>query len=741
LTDDEATVSSETPAAVRYVDLVLGGWRPREAAFQLAASLGVDLGRCDRSEPAETDLAMSVGEVDVGAQGDPLVNQAWEDACRIAAALPASAVVVVLPPRFDLPLRADNEWFFYFLRRLGRSIIVVGEEPTMRFVDKSPFERRRSVVLPEWDIDPDQIGVQPMRLLRLFPGLLPRAVARTAGLTDNDVLPIPIGKDHFLVPISYRDQDPRESAFDFDALEDIEAGDEGFRAIAQSYCTSHFADVAALTELGLRHFRSGSRDLARDLVQRARSVARDPAIVASAEVALLEMSLFERRFAEVVTAPSLSPRAAAPDRERLQRLKSWARLGLADLSGVPESVGTLLRRLGHEDAIDAGSVLQLDGIAGARLTHGDIEGALSVGRSVAAALAHAGKRADPRLVYANAMNLIKIYARQGDLGALSREIDRAFDTSLGARSAGDILLMNFLRAKAEGAPTSPTAAACRLRAGLVWLCHEPREGLGRDAVEAILGADKADRPGIENEISAALADALAESWPQITSALAERVPAVCPISNLPAMAPRRLYAGPGAAGLWTSDTIAMPAPAPSRAWLTKLVCAVLEKICPPFAAVDGGTISTDTNLGIDVPASRDEALSVALRLGVEDLYFGEERTRLDPGTCERLSGDLEVRLSPIVSAATVSGDGLIVTFKRSLPEAVLFDEEARLIAPLCKGERFRLRTLPIVTDGRPLAEVETSLRRLEAARIVRLDVRPASDSSRSKASNRSGAAR
>ena len=168
----------------------------------------------------------------------------------------------------------------------------------------------------------------------------------------------------------------------------------------------------------------------------------------------------------------------------------------------------------------------------------------------------------------------------------------------------------------------------------------------------------------------------------------------------------------------------MPA-SPPRARLSRLACAALARICPPFAEVGGGTFASDANLGVDIPATRDEALSAALRLGVETLCYGEERIRLDAGTRANLLPDLDVRLSPIVSGVEDSADaGAVVSFKRYLPEKALGEEEARLVAPLRSGDRLRLRTIPMMADGQSIAEVESKLRKLEAEHIVRLDVRP-----------------
>lgn len=716
--------SSDLPTGIHYVDLALGSWRPREAARQLGVSLGIELDLSVYDVPPDSDLAFAAATADVDAGSDPLVTNAWQDACHIAAALPADVVVVVFAPQYDLPLRADNEWFFHFLRRLDRAIVVAGSEPKMRAVEKSPFEPRRNIVLPQWRPLPDGMDADSIRLLRLFPGLLPRQIAEAAGLGRAMLSLISVGGDYLLVPTACRDRDPRDCPFEFDALEDLENEDEGFKAFAQTYCTNQFADVAGLTDLGKRHFFSGSRDLGRDLVARAHSIAPDPAWLARTEILLLEMSLFERRFSEVVSAPQLSPRFPPAEKEKLRYLKHCAQLELGDLSSAPEFVAASLRRLRDTDRIDTADLVRLNSIVRARHAVGDFDGAVTLGHSVAAALAHGGASVDQRFVYANAVSLAGLYAVRGDFPALQREIDRAFSPTLGARSASDILLMNVLRAKAESDQTTEAAAALWLRAGLAWLSLEPLDAIGRDAAEAIVGVGMVNRSRLDSEVSAVLADALTQSWPDIASTPPGRLPEVFPSSVRSANAPRHMYAGPGAAMLWTNETMTAPPPVPERARLIRLVCAAIARLCPPFAVINGGSISADANLGTDIPAVRSEALSVALRLGVQDFCFGDERLKFDAEGRGRLAVECEVRLSPIVSAVTDSAAGLVISFKRYLPNVVLAGADARLVEPLRTGDCIRLTTLPILADGQSLLVAEEKLRILEAKHIVRIEIRP-----------------
>jgi hypothetical protein len=162
---------------VWYVDLILGAWRPREAARQLAADLGISLKPLHGDDPDRAVMTTGPRSIDVEAGGDPTIATAYDDAGRIATELPAGAVVIVLTPRFGLPMRAENEWFFLYLRRDGTSVAAVGDEPPASEIGKALFERRRALTAPEAKVDPAALSADQRRVLRFFPGLLPRVLA------------------------------------------------------------------------------------------------------------------------------------------------------------------------------------------------------------------------------------------------------------------------------------------------------------------------------------------------------------------------------------------------------------------------------------------------------------------------------------------------------------------------------------------------------------------------------------
>ncbi|HET7717946.1 MAG TPA: hypothetical protein VFK86_20145, partial [Bauldia sp.] len=308
------------PETYRYVDLTLGAWRPREAAMQLAAIVGVALAPGLDADPAASPIGTGRRGIDAAAVGDPIAFLAHDDAKRIVAALPAAATIVVLAPRHGRGLGTLNDWLFFYLRRMALALVVVGDEPAA-VMARSAFERRAGVEAPPIGGPLAAFTGDQQRLLRFFPGLLPKAIAERFALDPAAAALVPVGPAHYLIPPAYRDSDPALSASALDAMEAAEVLDDGLRALAQTFCTAHFADSAALAGLAAAAFRSGEIDLARELAARARNVARDPTAAASADLLRQEIRLHQRRFAEILATPEPSRRAPADVRGRLAAVR------------------------------------------------------------------------------------------------------------------------------------------------------------------------------------------------------------------------------------------------------------------------------------------------------------------------------------------------------------------------------------------------------------------------------------
>ena len=551
-----------TPAADvrRHVDLTLGAWRPQEAATQLAATLGIALRPGLPSDPSTSPITIGRRGIDVGAVGDAIAFLAHDDARRIAAALPAAATIVVLAPRHGRGIGTLNDWLFFFLRRSALSLVVIGDEPATAMA-RSAFERRRGVDPPPAGRAIAEFPPEQQRLLRFFPGLLPRTIAERFAIDPAAAALIPVGAADFLIPPGYRDTDPASAAPALDAMEEVEALDGGLKALAQTFCTAHFADSAALRALASSAFHAGEIDLARELATRARNVARDPAAAAAADLIRQEIRLHQRRFTEILATPEPSRRAPQPLRAGLATVRLRAGLERGERNSAPAGLGPVISRLTTGGA-DPDDVHLLSLHIGARIAAGEGAGVAELAEQVATA---AGQTGDERLVFLAAINQAVLARGNGDAAAGRRALARAFATSDGTRSLAEIVAMNALLAQAEDDPASGAARNAWLRAGLAWLAFESVEAFPASSVDALLGTASVPRTQLDQSVSEAIANALEKGSPGLASAVDKN--ALLPVIRLPApgeIVPTRLIGAPGASVLWAPRRMEGPSASPAR---------------------------------------------------------------------------------------------------------------------------------------------------------------------------------
>ncbi|MCB1485884.1 MAG: hypothetical protein KDJ88_00330 [Bauldia sp.] len=709
---EEETRGEEEPGKVRTIDLVLGAWRPREAATQLAAALAVKL-------PEARHPASEAEEIDSAAIGDTGILYAHEAARRIARVLPAqNGVVALLTPRFGLPLRSDNEWFFHFLKRFGIAIAIIGPDPRLTSIAPSIFERRGGIPEPGLGGGAGSLPEEKRRLLRFFPGLLPRVLAAERDIAIGAAFLVPVGTEHFLIPPAWRDTDPAAASLDLDAMAELGDGDDGMAAFAERHCTAHFADSAKLRALSQRFERAGSMDIAVELAERARHVARDPEAMALADIRRQELNRRMGRFEAMADQPPASRRASEAARFRLDRLRVRGAIGTGGAAGHDGGLAPLVARLHSAEALSAEEIIILDDHAAARTaTEPDL--ALERAEAVRDALA-ASPEADRRLVFRNAMTLARLHGARGEADAARRALERAFATSRGIRSLGEVVEMNVRLALAGSEATAPAARLAWLRAALAWLAFDPPEAAPDGVVRALLG-DRDDhvRARFDIDISDAIADRLEAAWPDLKAVPGGEYPAVR------AMAaddrPRRMVGGPGAVIGMAEASSVSPVYVRARVRLLRLAEAALATLCPAFPRSAGGVWLVDANLGLDIPATREEALSAALRTRTDELVFGEETIALDAGARTRHIGRLVAGRAPAVISIAASDGGELCRFGRHRPDVALTAEQTETLAPLLDNPRMALGPLAVIL-GRTASDTERRLREVEALGPIRLDI-------------------
>jgi hypothetical protein len=499
-------------------------------------------------------------------------------------------------------------------------------------------------------------------------------------------------------------------------------------AIAESFCTAYFADPQALVVLSRTAEQAGSIDIARELAERARLVARQPDDVVIAETRRVEVALAECRYADVAAIAEPSRRAAAEPKDRLRRLRTIGQVRAGALAAAERPLAVLLSRLEGSERLDADDLLLLADVAETRRATGDLGGAFALAAKIENALSR-DPRHDRRVAFTAALTLARIHRLRGDVRDYREAVARAYAMSRGGRTLHDVIEMNVWETQGDRDPKTPLVRLAWLRAGLAWLAIEPSEGLARSAVLAILGKE-APRWQIDIDISDALGHALDAAWPELAGATRPRFPVIraLPSATSGSQSPRgsedalpkMMLAGEGAGVLWSPAGGSGVANTRARQHLIRLVLAGLATLQPRIGTIDSGTLFVDSNLGIDIPRSHAEALSVALRNRVRDFVFAGDTITLDDELRAHFAGDLTVSIAPLVADINDYEDGSEVAFHRQLPPRFLSPVEVRLIEPLRDRQGLALKVLA-ERLGKNLAEAEMEARRLEADRVIRLD--------------------
>jgi hypothetical protein len=211
LVGEAAAVDTVTTAATTFwTDLAMGAWSVGHAAHEIATQLGVDLAGPDDG----ADANIINRNVDREARGDGTLIASFDAARRIAAAMPKDGSIIVVRPRFGLPLRTDNRALLRYLVQLGIDVRctpragtphdatdlpelvrahpgLIGTDPNSRwtFSCRSGSTRRQSA--PKIDADRSTCGIRgrgcpAVRLLPVSWFALGRGVTATGGGRASD---------------------------------------------------------------------------------------------------------------------------------------------------------------------------------------------------------------------------------------------------------------------------------------------------------------------------------------------------------------------------------------------------------------------------------------------------------------------------------------------------------------------------------------------------------------------------
>jgi hypothetical protein len=709
-------------------DLSLGAWRSHAVAAEWEAQLGLPPATVStRTGPTREmhSYAEIVGAgVDAESTGSRSVLDAVERAERMARAVRGQrAVLLVVAPRFGAGWEEENE---HFLRALcarldpaDRVVLVAsgGEEP----------------VLPEgwsvaWEEAPaaESSGASPASAAVLLPGVFFPNVAATIEGVGGVTVPLPGGL--LLVGPEHRRDPDACGRLEYDRLAEALQGNEELYAWAQYHGNNLYLDTEFVAAQAWKHFAAGSPGIGLRLLMRCIDLARTPLERARWQAQAQGMCISLMRFEEAASFVAPPPSVPARLRGFLAQAKGW---GLV-MGKKPEGAGPFLEEAHQLLMQDAGareSLYLLNITALYRFKQGDLDGALSLEKRIereAAALRDGEGRParDYRLEYVNFINQARVYRHRGELDESARYYERAFDTTRGLRSDGDIVYVNVCRAMSGARQRRPeTALLAWVRAALCWVASPAPEAMSPRVLRAI--APEVDRhsPDLVERVCAALVRHLDSAWAQArgdTHSPGTRAREVLPVAVRAddLWEEQGLTFAAGAPGWCVLRTRAVPRelyPTPAhrrlRAWLASWV----EHEMGEPLQLEG--FAVDTGLGDDIPAALPSFVEMCMRLGVPSGRFGLVPVELEGPRRRVLEQSYLLELAPGLAALSLDEPPRLASFKRCRSSRPLEDGEAALLrriaanGPTCVAE---------LGAGEELAAVLALARRLEQARILRI---------------------
>lgn len=469
----------EVPVAnTLVVDFSLGGWRPRQAATELAQQLGMSMPvRLESSDHPISDprdnsdwQAEIVGRgIDEEAAGRRTVRNAFADAHHIGNAIKVAGLsrIIILAARFALPMREEDLFFIHFLSRCFAETSVVR-------IEAPPSEPSLCGLFP---------ALIPSELLVELPGNVDCSSLR-AGLSLAD----PFGRPD--IKSTPKHLFGQLSGFCTDEW-------------VQAYCAVHghnlFANTPALVACGASAHAAGSADLATSLLARAYDCGKSPAERALALSRLQGARISRGDFSAAANAPPTGRAAPVVLTNYIDQMRAWGQT----MSGRAKEACAVLEPLASELSAKSDpsvyDLYMLNIAALNRLRRGDIDGAEHLERLILAR--RTSGKSDPRLAYINWLNLSRLSRRRGDAMQARVEFRRAFAAFYGTYSAWEFLHLTILEAMAAES-LNEVAGEVWLRAALLWLCEPTPEAIPR----RILGTLFGPHPATDTQAFHAIAD-------------------------------------------------------------------------------------------------------------------------------------------------------------------------------------------------------------------------------------------
>lgn len=682
-------------------DLTLGSWRGHWVGLEFSRQLGIAPPSDSRpvpgtvTDPIQTANSAVARLIDIETEGDRSVLAAHAAASAVADAAVAQSVkaCLVLGPSTARDWMREDIWLLRFLARDDRLDVAIAvperaEAPALDVVwaempkIEAPTPRSvpcRDVAVP--GLCPPQAGAAPhvpaIPMLGGWALLLPEA--RDSQVPEADTDPWLAAYRQMRLPARDRN------------VPIVVAG------ASQCFAEGGFRQAVTL----LDSLKDGALD--------AETQARVEARAQSMRIACLD-------FAAAAESPDPDP--ALPDdlRRDLSATKAW---GLV-MSGQPDRADALFaqaRALSQPSAQDPLWLYLMNISALAKFRTGQIDEAFTFEHEIEQALS-TYERPDWHLQYINSINLARLHRASKQLTQSVSYYRKAFQINQGLRSDSDQIYLNVCQAGLEEAQGADMRALLAwLRAALHWLAMPVPEALAPRVARAMSGVEDDPVSSVSAYLQAKIARLVAGMDGPIAK-IAGDGPTNAPRFQRPAGVGLTGAVAVGGPGWGVMISPAGPGAARTdQRTLARTVAGLMSCLAPGAPSFANTVITVDGCFGTELPTSKADLFSAALRLRCDDMLYDGDRISLGADIVHAALRAGTVSPGQGIDQLFRDGGSLIVTFRRSRPTMRLDGEDARLLECALGGASIEdiVRALDI-----PPEDVIARARGLEPGGLLRV---------------------
>ena len=688
-------------------DLAWGTTRAQHVARELYAQCGLAWPATtshvreiawDQGPQTLTYRSLISDGIDAEAKGDRQTLLAFELASRLwehLAGAPATRILIIMPEpgaHWD----QENQYFIYFLgealRESQHGLFLVASHS-----DHAPLpEHWRLRWLNDWKEREQEVVLEKDGLV--VPGILDKEMLSQLGMemavTGSKLWPLSNGC--FLLSPAWRPKLAGLSRFVFDRLAKALDGPQWMRAWAFVHGNNYFHDSKFTAAVAAQNFAEGGIEIGLRQLQRAvdcESQLLDKAVL-SCQLQGLRISVGKFQDAAEATLPSNS--LPVEIRAVLLQGIGWGKLMTKQAAAAMDC---FQKAAPDFDELIAGgaigeSMYFRNIYALSHLHAGDWEGAFRIEKQIESDR-QLMEAPDDCLEYINSINIARLLKYRKRYEEAEEYFLRAFQTTLGLRSYGDLIFTNVtLGNLQQDAGNLSQAFPYFFRAALHWLGNPVPEAVNKRVIDAILGRG-ARKKGEETELVAAqLALKLRETAPalyDLPQGGAEASQILPVFENTEALCrPSRqngqvmgLQIPHG--GIFLSDIPGVPALlGPRHTELAAEAWRIIQDhmAMPPFQV---RSVLVDQGLWTELPLTTKALAEACLRLKVERLCDAGGLLKLKSMEEHVAAGHAWLVLSPGISRMEVEEGGMRLHFRRYRDSIRLGGAEAALVEEIGAG--------------------------------------------------------